>query len=200
MAMVAPHHPAPINRTRLPATPSATRPSFSASASSPNTPRRQPRSAGTSGLVLRRQPVDVVGRGDQLGRHVVLLALGRQQHLQQRHQRRRGAGAVAAARRLRQRVVGQARRLGDGGQQPGAAAAFGEAAGDAAAAGQGLGVAGAVAAISSRLSSRTRRWRGMLTRCASRSRQAAAARSTPSMRRLLVRGRSRSHIVSGSAR
>ena len=37
-----PHQSAAINRTRLPATPRATRPCFSASASSPNTSRRQP--------------------------------------------------------------------------------------------------------------------------------------------------------------
>ena len=36
-----------------------------------------------------------------------------------------------------------------------------------------------VAAISVRVSSLTRRWRGMLARCASRSRQAASARNMP---------------------
>ena len=43
------------------------------------------------------------------------------------------------------------------------------------------GVSGAVAAISSSVSSFSMRWRGMLTRCASRSRHAAMARSRPSM-------------------
>ena len=51
-----------------------------------------------------------------------------------------------------------------------------------------------------RLRSRSRRWRGMLTRCASRSRHAASARTMPRKRRLLLRGRRRSHITSGSAR
>ena len=109
-------------------------------------PTRRPRtraaasrsSDGTSGLVLAGQPVDVVRRGDEFGRHVMLLAFGRQQHLQQRHQGGRGAGAVAATRRLGQVFLRQRGRGCDGGEQAGAALALGETAGDAAAAGECL--------------------------------------------------------------
>ena len=65
-------------------------------------------------------------------------------------------------------------------------------------AGEGASV-GATAAISSNASSFNIRPRGILLRCASRSRHAATARNTPSIRRLPVRGFNRSHIASGSA-
>ena len=54
-------------------------------------------------------------------------------------------------------------------------------------------VFGRVAAISNKLSSRIRCWRGTFNRCASRSRRAAIARKTPNVRRFPPRTRKRSH-------
>ena len=57
---------------------------------------------GHIGGRLYGQTLDVVGTGDQPGGDVVLLAFRRQQHLEQRHQRRRGARARTVNRSLGQ--------------------------------------------------------------------------------------------------